>query len=71
MEEVSPEKLSAMNQAALDDTARGLAFLLRRFMDERDLRADQVEIVQEATPTGIRIFVRERQQTKEGETRDH
>lgn len=60
MEQVSPERLAAMNQAALDETARGIHVLVRELMKEKGLKAEQVEIVQEVTPSGIRIFVREK-----------
>lgn len=71
MEQVSPEKIQEINQAALNATATGIEELIRQLMKEKNLSASQVEIVQEASPSGIRIFVRERQPTKEGETRDN
>ncbi len=66
MEKVSPEKLDAINQSALDETSRGIRVLIYQLMVEKNLRADQVEIVQEVTPEGIKIFVRERQLKGEG-----
>lgn len=66
MEKVSPEKMAGINQAALDETARGIQFLIKELMREKNLRADQVEIAQEVTPTGIVIYARERQSKKGG-----
>lgn len=64
MEKVSNEKMEAITQAALDETARGIEFLLAQLMKEKNLRADQVEIAQEVTPNGIVIYARERQSNK-------
>lgn len=57
MEIVSEEKMKEINQAALNETSRGLDFLIAELMKEKKLRADQVEIVQEITPSGIKLFV--------------
>lgn len=64
MEAVPTDKLKEINEAALIDTRNGIATLVRTLMQEKNLRADQVEIVQEVTPAGVRIFVQEKQPTK-------
>lgn len=61
MEIVPTEKLAQINEAALIGTRNGIAAMVRELMKERNLRADQVEIVQQVTPYGMRIFVQEKQ----------
>ncbi len=62
MEKVPAEKLNQINQAALNETAANIETLVEAFMKESNLPASRVEIVQEVTPGGICIFVRERKQ---------
>lgn len=66
MEIVSRAKLMEMNEAALAETRNALARMALELMEEKGLRPDQVEIIQEVTPRGIKFFV---QQKEEGETR--
>lgn len=66
MELVPPEKLFEINQSALGEVSKGITVLVRELMKEKNLTAEQVEIVTEAAPAGIRIFVRERQPEQKG-----
>lgn len=64
MEIVNQEKLKEINQAALNETSKGLDFLIAELMREKNLRADQVEIIQEVTPSGIKMFVQQKGEGK-------
>ena len=71
MERVDPEKLQAKVEAALKEMRSGAEAMVREFIAQSGLRADQIELVQEVTPSGIKIFVQQRKPKEEGETRDH
>lgn len=60
MNEVSEEKIQAVAQSALNQTRSTLNMLARDLMTKKGLRPDQIEIVQENTPLGIKMYVREK-----------
>lgn len=66
MKEVSEEKLKEITEAALKETHNALVYLCKEFV-KWGAKPWELEICQEATPGGIRMYVKRVNRNEQGE----